>query len=67
MKIYETLNRQTVVDCDPPPPIHPPPFGENNVILVQFHFILSKKCIHGHYLDKQKDMNNKSSMKAFQG
>ena len=56
MKICKTFNRQTVVDCDPPSPTPPPPpFGENNVILVQFHFILSKKCIHGHYLDKQKE------------
>ena len=57
MKICKTFNKQTVVvDCEPPPlPDNPPPFGENNVILVQFHFILSKKCIHGHYLDKQRE------------
>ena len=50
MKICKTLNRQTVVDCDHPPP----PFGQNNAILVQFHFILSNKCIHSHYVDKQE-------------
>ena len=67
MKICKTFNRQTVVDCDPPPPRHPPPFGENNVIFVQFHFILSKNTSMVIILTNRESINNKSSMKAFQG
>ena len=47
-KISKTLYRQIVLDSNPSP------IGQNNAILVQFHFILSNKCIHSHYVDKQE-------------
>ena len=48
------LNFFNRVGTPPPPEKIPGSAPENNAILVQFHFILSNKCIHSHYVDKQE-------------
>ena len=61
MKICKTFNKQTVVDCDPPPLV--------KIMLFLYNFTLYylKNASMVTILTNRESMNNKSSMKAFQG
>ena len=61
MKICKTLNRQTVVDCDPP---H---LAKIMLFLYNFTLYYLTNASIVIMLTNRKCMNNESSMKAFRG